>query len=515
MKHTFTKEEYSVVERKGQLQITLNTEVLIPEDAPVRLTDAQLDELDYRKLYRAFSSKGRNPVTDSRVLFKVLAYASELHIYSNRQIEDACRNRIDMIWLLEGEPAPDHSTIARFKQRCADEIEDLFYQYVQLLEREGETDHEVVFIDGTKMESRAGRYTFCWRGTTEKNLAKVKEKVHELTGLKTLRGLQDRLLQTKPSNMVCGKGKRKTPEQKEWETLDALRVRWEKYAEALEIMGSTRNSYAKTDPDATFMRMKEDRMRNGQLKPAYNVQIGVNSEYITGIEVFSNRTDYGTLEPFLRELEEKHGRKYEKITADAGYESLDNYLYLEENGQISFIKPQNHEIAKTKKYRSQIGRSENMHYDADTDCYTCAMGRTLPLYRESKDKYSKHDVTVSHYRCEDCTGCPKRAECCKAADPNKPKELRVRKQYEQKRAMSEANITTDEGVYLRVCRSIQVEGAFGLLKNDFGFRRFLTRGKKNVRTELLLLGLGFNLKKRWKKQQNGRLKTHLSVLDSA
>ena len=121
----------SIVERNGQLKMTLNTEILIPKEAPVRLTDAQLEELDYRNLYRAFSSKGRNPVTDPRVLFKVLAYANQFHIYSNRQIEDACRNRIDMNWLLDEEPAPDHCTIARFKQRCAKEIEDLFYQYVQ------------------------------------------------------------------------------------------------------------------------------------------------------------------------------------------------------------------------------------------------------------------------------------------------------------------------------------------------------------------------------------------------
>ena len=495
--------------------MTLNTELFIPKEAPVRLTDAQLEELDYRNLYRAFSSKGRNPVTDPRVLFKVLAYAHQLHIYSNRMIEDACRNRIDMIWLLDGEPAPDHCTIARFKQRCAQEIEDLFYQYVNLLEKQGETDHEVVFIDGTKLESRAGRYTFCWRGTVEKNLAKVKQTVLKETGLKTLRGLQNRLSQTKPEVMVSGKGRYKSPEQRDWEALDALRMRWEGYAESLEIMGKTRNSYSKTDPDATFMRMKEDHMRNGQLKPGYNVQIGVNSEYITGIEVFSNRTDYGTLEPFLQEMKRKQGKKYEKVTADAGYESLDNYLYLEENGQISFIKPQNHDAKKTKKYRSQIGRADNMDYDTETDTYTCVMGKTLFMYRESKDKYSKHNVTVSHYRCEDCTGCPRRKECCKAANSNKPKELRVRKQYEQKRAASEENINTEEGVYLRLCRSIQVEGAFGLLKNDFGFRRFLTRGKRNVRTELFLLGLGFNLKKLWKKQQADRLQTHLSVLSSA
>ena len=515
MKQKITIKEYTIVERKGQLKITLDTEILIPKDAPVRLTDAQLEELNYSRLYRAFSSKGRNPVTDPRVLFKVLAYAHQIHVYSGRQIEDACRNRIDMIWLLDGEPVPDHSTIARFKQRCAEEIEDLFYQYTKLLEEQGETDHGVVFVDGTKLESRAGRYTFCWRGTVEKNLAKVKEKVEKQTGLKTLAGLQDRLDRTRPAEFSFGKGKRKSAEQKAWEELDVLRERWERYEESLKIMGEDRNSYSKTDPDATFMRMKEDHMRNGQLKPGYNVQIGVNSEYITGIEVFSNRTDYGTLEPFLREMEKKHGKKYEKVTADAGYESLDNYLYLEENGQASFIKPQNHEEKKTKKYQSQIGRAENMAYDAETDTYTCAMGKTLTIYRESKDKYSKHDVIVSHYRCEDCKGCPRREECCKAADPDKPKEIRIRKQYEEKRAASESNITTEEGVFLRICRSIQVEGAFGLLKNDFGFRRFLTRGKRNVRTELFLLGIGFNLKKLWKKQQTGRLQTHLSVLDSA
>ena len=184
MKQNITTTEYNVVERNGQLKFTLNTEKIIPEDAPVRLTDAQLEELDYRRLYSAFSSKGRNPVTDPRVLFKVLAYASEIHVYSNRQIVDACENRIDMIWLLEGEPVPDQSTIARFKQRCASEIEDLFYQYARLLEKQGETDHEAVFIDGTKIESRAGRYTFCWRGSVEKNLEKVKQAVLAKTGKK-------------------------------------------------------------------------------------------------------------------------------------------------------------------------------------------------------------------------------------------------------------------------------------------------------------------------------------------
>ena len=516
MKQSITQGNYTLTERNGQLVIALEVEKIIPENAPVRLADAQLEELDYRKLYEAYSPIGRNPATDPRVMFKVLAYAAEeLHIYSDRRIEDACRNRVDVMWLLGDEPVPDHSTIARFKQRCAEEIEDLFYQYVQLLEEKGETDHEVVFIDGTKLESRAGRYTFCWRGTVEKNLAKLKETVYELSGLKTLCGLRRRLTSTKPAEFVSGKGRHKTQEQRDWERLNELRERWEQYVESLEIMGPDRNSYSKTDPDATFMRMKDDHLKNGQLKPGYNVQIAVNSEYITGIEAFSDRTDYRTLEPFLKQLKKKHKKKYKKVTADAGYESLDNYLYLEENGQMSFIKPQDHDQRKTKKYHSQIGRMENMAYDEETDTYTCAMGKTLYLYRESKDKYSKHDVTVSHYRCEDCTDCPRRGECSKAKDADKPKELRVRKQYKEKRAISEANINTEEGIDLRLCRSIQVEGAFGLLKNDFGFRRFLTRGKRNIRTELFLLALGFNLKKYWKKSEAGRLQTHLSELNTA
>ena len=337
---------------------------MIPKDAPVRVTDAQLEKLDYRRLYRAFSSKGRNPVTDPRVMFKVIAYLNQIAIFSDRQQEDACRNRIDVIWLLGDEPVPDHSTIARFKKRCAEEIEDLFYQYTRLLEKQGETDHEVVFIDGTKIESRAGRYTFCWRGSVEKNLAKVKESAEKLAGTETLEDLRAHVKESRPEILVSGKGKHKTQEQRDWEKASELLRRWEKYLRDLEIMGKERNSYSKTDPDATFMRMKEDHMRNGQLKPGYNVQVGVNSEYITGIEVFSNRTDYGTLEPFLRSMEKKHGKKYQKVTADAGYESMDNYLYLEENGQISFIKPQNHDQLKTKKYRSQIGRAENMAYAA-------------------------------------------------------------------------------------------------------------------------------------------------------
>ena len=514
MKQPKTQNQCNVVERNGQLVFTLNNELFIPEDAPVRLTNAQLEELDYRKLYQAYSSRGRKSVTDPRVLFKILVYGYQCGIYSTRKLEEACRYRIDFRWLLLDEAVPDHSTISRFRTgRCAEAVEDLFYQYVNLLERQEETDHKTVFIDGTKIESRAGRYSFCWRKSVEKHLASTKAKVESLCGAKDLESLRKMLVErAEEITFTHGKGRRKTEAQKQWETLDELRQHWEAYEESLAIMGEGRNSYSKTDHDATFMRMKEDHMRNGQLKPGYNVQIAVNSEYITGIEVFSDRTDYKTLKPFLNKLKQAHQARYEEVTADAGYESLDNYLYLEDNGQMCFIKPQNYEAMKKGSFKKQIGRIENMQYDEMEDCFVCAEGRKLPLRRECTELKDGHFVSTAWYRCEDCSNCPRRSACCQAKDKNQPKTVMLRRTFWDKRAKAQDNITTERGIYLRLCRSIQVEGAFGLLKNDFGFRRFLTRGKKNVRTELFFLALAFNLKKLWMKRDKGRLRTHLSEI---
>ena len=257
------------------------------------------------------------------------------------------------------------------------------------------------------------------------------------------------------------------------------------------------------------MRMKEDHMRNGQLKPAYNVQLAVNSEYITGIGAFSNRTDSGTLAPFLRHLERQHGCRYESMVADAGYESMENYLYLENSGQVSFIKPVNYEQSKKKAYGEQVGRAENMSYLADEDCYVCAAGRRLPFRRETTSigAYGQFETTA-FYRCEDCSGCSCRAVCGKAKD-DKPKELKIKPDFQKKREASRANITSEKGVLLRVNRSIQVEGAFGVLKQDFGFRRFLTRGWAKISSELFLLAFAFDLRKFWTKWKNGRLLSHL------
>lgn len=283
-----TQDQFSVYERGGQLVIALNTEIMIPEKAPVRLVSAVLEELNYERLYRAYSPKGRKSAADPQVLFEVLVYGYLCGIYSSRKLEEACRYRIFM-WLLGDERTPDHTTLVRFRtRRCRAALEELFYQLVGKLEYMGETDHSAVFVDGTKLESRAGRYTFVWRKSVEKHLARVKEQIYKETGMTSLTALQTHLgTVAEGIDFVHGSGRRKSEEQRRWEKLSQLLERWKTYEEQLAIMGEGRNSYSKTDPDATFMRMKEDHMRNGQLKPGYNVQIAVNSEYITGLEVFS------------------------------------------------------------------------------------------------------------------------------------------------------------------------------------------------------------------------------------
>ncbi len=175
---------------------------------------------------------------------------------------------------------------------------------------------------------------------------------------------------------------------------------------------------------------------------------------------------------------------YEEVVADAGYECLDNCLYLDSTGQTCFIKPTSYDQKKRKKFKKQIGRVENMAYDPEEDCFTCAQGRKLPLRRECTEIKDGQFVSTAWYRCEDCSGCPCRNQCCRAKDPNQPRELCLQKTFWEKRAETTHRITSGQGIHLRLCRSIQVEGALGLLKNDFGFRRFLTRGKDNIRAEL-------------------------------
>lgn len=447
-----------------QLTLPISENILIEKQEPVYVANAQLEELDYRKLYQAYSSRGRKSAAEPRIMFKLLVYGYMCGIYSTRKLELACRKNIDFIWLLQGEKVPDYSSFARFRSgKAKDAVEDLFYQFVKRLAELEETEYEEVFIDGTKIESIANRYTFVWKTGVEKNLAKLKEKAKEVFNeyggkgnltRKKLRELADKQL---PPNaeFVHGIGKRKSEWQKRYGKLDSLWTKWTEYEDKLFAIGNNRRSMSKTDKDATFMRMKEDHMGNGQLKPAYNVQFAVNSEYITGVAAFSNRTDSGTLIPFLNHIQRMQSRSYRDIVADAGYESVRNYLYLEQNGQNCFIKPISYEKQKTKKFKSRFWRAENMEPLEHEDGFLCAGGRKLLFTHSSSKKENGFVTTTDYYRCKDCSGCELRSKCFKSSDEVKNKEIRMCTESAEHRKIAFENLLSERGALLRMNRSIQ------------------------------------------------------------
>ena len=528
----YTK-NYTELGETYQLFLPLSLEGLIPEDESVRLLSHELEELDYTLLYQAYSAKGRNPAVDPKTMFKILTYAYSQNIYSSRKIETACRRDINFMWLLAGQKAPDHSTIARFRTGfLAEACEDLFYQMVRRLAAMGELSKETVFIDGTKLEACANKYTFVWK----KSVGKWEEKMYEKMGnavqmvnleyiqsfaiLKENRAeglqrvvdyLEDYCL-THGVIFVHGRGKRKSVHQRYLELFRKFLDRQLLYDLHHSRFGS-RNSYSKTDVDATFMHMKDDHMRNAQLKPGYNVQIGVDSEYIAAAEIFQDRNDVWTLVPFLKQMEKQLGFRYPGVTADSGYESEEAYDYLKQQNQMPYIKPQTYEKWKKRSFKQDISKRENMGYDAQNDTYTCHSGRTLlPLYVKNQKSRNGYESEVTVYECTDCSGCPQKEKCTKAKGN---KRLYVSKNFIGHRQISYENIMSETGIKYRMNRSIQVEGAFGVLKNDYDFQRFLLRGKTKVKLEILLLCFGYNINKLHAKIQNDRLGSHLFPLKTA
>lgn len=513
----------------NQLSLPIETGILIPADDSVRLLSQVLEELNYSKLYAAYSRFGRNPAVSPKNLFKVLVYGYMNNTYTSRQLETACRRDINYMWLLQGQKAPDHNTIARFRSgRLTGIIEDLFGQLVLYLHEHGEIAFENLFVDGTKIEACANKYSFVWKKATLKHEARLQTKarqalqrilpelnVPEKITVDCLNQVSLALQQQVAASGIAavhGKGKHKTQLQRDLEEMTVFAEKQAKY-DRYNALFDGRNSFSKTDTDATFMHLKEDHMRNSQLKPAYNVQIGVEGEYIIGLDISSERSDQNTLVPFLDRMRRQLPHKPRNIVADAGYEGEENYVYLAQNGQTCYIKPQNYELTKTRKYRQDPYRLENMAYDETLDQYTCVQGqKLLPMGQKSRKSKSGYVSISAVYECESCEFCQVKAACTKASGNRR---VQVARTFQRYRQVALDNITSPQGILLRMNRSIQVEGAFGVLKEDHGFRKFLLRGQKNVRTEYLLLSLGFNVNKLHAKIQNGRCKTLLHPLDAA
>ena len=499
---------------KNQVVLPIDLGICIPKgDFVFKLVEI-CEELDYTKLFDTYLRSWRkvNPIT----LFEIMVFAYMEGIYSARAIEKACKTDIRFMWILQGERAPSRGTISRFQnERLTEVIEDLFYQLVMKLYELNEIGFKNIFVDGTKIEANANRYTFVWRKAIEKNNQKLNQKaesilpvicerygINEYASIEECYDILSKQAMLFGEQFVYGKGHHKTQLQRDVEILGAIIDKKNEYISSLRKFNG-RNSYSKTDVEATFMHLKEDHMRNGQLKAAYNIQIGVESEYIIGLGAFSNRSDVGTLIPFLRRIKAHTNRTIERVIADAGYESEENYAFLDENGYESFIKPTNYKVKKDSL--------NDLIYDSVNDRYICKGNRYLSFAwvntRATENGYQK---STKYYRTDSRVGCPHRDKCYKGKRDFR--EIQVSKSFNEYRKKSLDNVTSDEGILLRMNRSIQVEGVFGVLKQDYGFRRFLTRGKKKIETQFFLLAFAFNIQKLCNRIEKNRFNMDLFPL---
>jgi len=545
MKWTSTPPVFKEYTQGQVVLLPTDLEAQIPSKHLVRVVNAAIEKMDLSVLLAQYKGGGTSSY-HPKMLLKVLVYAYTQQLYSSRKIAKALRENLYFMWL-SGNQQPDFRTINRFRSEVVKEvIEAIFASVLELLIEEGYVKLENYFVDGTKIEANANQYSWVWGKSTKHSKRKLQEKVKELIGQieqvnavenaeygerdleemgpdepldshkleQKIQELNQRLKAQLEQPEIVGPGPSSPPGeksppgkkkrgrrgksklQKAQEALKKLEEdslpRQKKYEEQERKLAG-RNSYSKTDEDATFMRMKDDYMKNGQLKPGYNLQMGTEGQFVVGFSVHQRPGDPGCLVPHLKAVKEKLGRLPKNVIADSAYGSEENYAYLEQEKVGNYLKYNTFGREQRPRYKPNPFAADQLAYDPQKDELICPAGKRL-TYR-----YSFHPKTENGYRgerrcyeAEDCTACPLKAQCTQAKGN---RQVNWGWQLQAWRQQARQNLTSEEGKKLRSQRGVEVESVFGRLKQDWGFRRFLLRGLEKVKTEFGLLCIAQNLAK--------------------
>lgn len=500
----------------GQLVFPSNLEDLIPEKHMVRVVHEAIERMDLTPLLRQYKGGGTSSY-HPKMMLKVLVYAYSQRIFSSRQIAKALRENVHFMWL-SAHNRPDFRTINRFRGEVMKEvIGEVFASVLDLLVGEGYLKLEHYFLDGTKIEANANRYSYVWAKSTRRYKEKLQNKIQDLLeeidrinqleddeygdrDLEELGGeapidaqkLQETVekINERVRRKLGDKSLKRAAKKLEEDYLPRLR----RY-EAQEKILDGRSSYSKTDPDATFMRMKEDHLGNGQLKPAYNLQLGTENQFVVGFSLHLRPGDVGCLIPHLDEMKRLSGRLPDEIVADAGYGSEQNYLYLGERGVQAYVKHNtfDQEQKKGKWKGKRFYQQADFSYDQDRDAFLCPEGRWL-TFQGPRQICSENNFVSERrvYECESCAGCQQKAACTRGQGN---RQLQVSWQLNRLKQEAAQRLLSEKGLALRSRRPIEVESVFGRWKHNWGFRRFLLRGREKVRTEIGLLAIAHNLTK--------------------
>lgn len=483
-------------------------EELIAPNHPVRVVNQVVDNLNLDPILAKYEGGGC-PAYHPRLMLKVLVYGYLTNQYSSRKIEQALQQNIHFMWL-SGMSYPDHNTINRFRSdRLKGVLKEVFSQVVMLLVDHGHITLKEAYLDGTKIEANANRYTFVWGRTIKYNRGRIRNQLKELWSYAE-QVAKEELEHNEPESFeeidaekvsltieqidkaLEGKEVDKKVKQK----LNYARKRWpealDKY-EGYERQLGERNSLSRTDPDATFMRMKEDHMLNGQLKPGYNWQITTQDQYILGYTLHQTTNDTATLASHMESLKESLGQLPETLVADAGYGSEENYEYLENNNIEAYVKFNNFHKEQTKKWKENPHRVENLHYSEELDCFYCPMGQPMEFIGNKSHKTALgYKQSYKRYQAQNCEGCPMRGPCHKG---KKNRIIEVNPRLVRYKQMVREKLNSEEGLQYRSQRPVDVEAVFGNVKYNHGFKRFLLRGLEKTEIEAGLISLAHNLRK--------------------
>lgn len=500
----------------GQLSLLPpDLEELIPAGHLVRVVDGMVERIDMKALERQYKGGGTSAY-HPKMMLKVIIYAYTQRVFSSRGIAKQLRENIHFMWL-SGMQRPDFRTVNRFRGEIMKAVvEEVFYGVIEQLLDLGYIDLESYFVDGTKIEANANRYSYVWRKNTERYQAQLQEKVRTL--LKEIDELEeaeeqrygtadlpevgdDKTIQAEELQAAAERINEKLNQDPNNKELKKAKKALEKdfipRARKYEKQQKTfqgRNSYSKTDEDATFMRMKEDHMRNGQLKPGYNIQMGTQNQFVLGYSVHQRPGDTSCLIEHMERFQHWPGEYPETLVGDAGYGSEENYAYLQEHQIAAFVKYNTfHYEQKKRTKKKKPYRAEHFTYLADQDQYVCPQGQTLDyIFTKKYTSANGYQSARRVYECNACQTCPVKSECTRS---KYNRRIYIGVELNQMRKTVRELLQSPRGLEMRSKRPIEVEAVFGRLKQNWGFRRFLLRGKEKVQTEWGILCIAHNIAK--------------------
>lgn len=510
-----------------QLKLPVDLERIIEITDPVYTFCEVMDHIDLNKYLVVEEYKTGRPQYDRITLLKVVLFAFMEHGYSSlREIEKLCKTDIRFMWLVQDLPSLSFMTIENFiNNDLKGSIEEIFGEINAYLFDCENVDMEHLYIDGTKITANANKYSWVWKKSCLKNRQKTYEKINILIeemnqtilahgvkfgtreeyAIEYLEQMLDQyisLTNLDPETIIRGRGHRRTTEQRLYDKLSEYIATLKKYSEHIKICGEDRNSYSKTDHDATFMRMKCDHMGNDQLLPGYNIQLGVCDEYIAVFDVKQYASDMDCFQPLMEEFSRQYGKYPKYPVADAGYGSLNNYLFCEEHGMEKYMKFTMFAKETTdKNYHNDPYRAVNFPIDEKGNP-VCPNGKKFHYLKSVPIRGNRYGRTEELYECEDCTDCPHKAKCCKCKGN---RIVRLNEELTEIHQEVIGNLNSIQGALLRMNRSIQAEGAFGEIKWNRSYTRAQRRGLDGLILEISLISCGFNLHKYHLRKSAGKV----------